>query len=86
MAHFVRVGPDGTVQEIIVIENDVLLDEEGVEQESLGQQFLASLGLEGTWVQCSYNEGFRGGYPGHGWSYDAELDKFVPPVFEFLEA
>jgi hypothetical protein len=79
MAHFVRLGLDSTVQEIVVVENTVLLDDEGVEQESLGQQFLASLGLEGTWVQCSYNETFRGGYPGHGWTYDADLDEFVAP-------
>jgi hypothetical protein len=86
MAHFARVDSENTVQEIIVVNNDVLLDDEGVEQESVGQAFIASLGLEGTWLQCSYNGNFRGIYPGPGSVYDSELDEFLSPVSVSSEA
>lgn len=81
MAHFARINTHNKVEEVIVVNNDVLLDEEGKESESLGQAFIASLGLEGTWLQCSYNGNIRGVYPGIGFTYDAELDKFVQPVW-----
>ena len=85
MAHFARISDDNKVREIIVINNDVLLDENGDEQETLGQAFISSLGLEGTWLQCSYNGNIRGVYPGLGFAYDSDLDEFVPPVSEAIE-
>lgn len=85
MAHFVRIDSENKVKEIIVISNDVLLNDEGVEQEALGQAFIASLGMEGTWLQCSYNGTVRGVFPGIGFTYDAELDEFVAPVVEAPE-
>lgn len=84
MAHFARIS-ENTVREIIVVDNEIITDENGDEQEALGQAFIASLGLEGTWLQCSYSGSFRGGYPGVGSTYDAELDKFVAPVVEPVE-
>jgi hypothetical protein len=84
MAHFARIR-ENTVREIIVVDNEIITDENGDEQEALGQAFIASLGLEGTWLQCSYSGSFRGGYPGVGSTYDAELDKFVAPVVEPVE-
>jgi len=86
MAHFARIDSENKVQEIIVVNNDVLTDESGDESEKLGQDFIASLGLKGTWVQCSYNGKFRAFYPGRGWRYDAELDEFIAPVVETSEA
>jgi hypothetical protein len=80
MAHFARIDSDNEVQQIIVVENDVIMDENGNEQEALGQAFIASLGLEGTWLQCSYNGNIRGVYPGRGFIYNAELDVFEAPV------
>ena len=85
MAHFARIDSENKVQEVIVVNNDVLLDGEGVEQEALGQAFIASLGMEGTWLQCSYNGSMRGVFPGFGFTYDAELDVFVAPVSELTE-
>jgi hypothetical protein len=79
MAHFARIDSDNKVQEVIVVSNDVLNDDDGVEQESLGQAFIASLGLAGTWLQCSYHGTMRGAYPGLGWVYDSGLDEFVAP-------
>jgi len=86
MAHFARIDSGNKVQEVIVVNNDVLLDGEGVEQEALGQALIASLGMEGTWLQCSYNGSMRGVFPGFGFRYDAEFDKFVAPVVEPIEA
>ena len=82
MAHFARIDASNKVREIIVVNNDVIADENGDEQETLGQTFIASLGLEGTWLQCSYNGNTRGRFPGLGFSYDAELDEFVAPIVE----
>lgn len=85
MAHFARIDSDNKVQEVIVVNNDVLLDENGEESEALGQAFIASLGMDGTWLQCSYNGSVRGVFPGFGFTYDAELDQFVAPIPEAIE-
>ena len=51
MAHFARVE-NGIVSEVIVVANEVLLDENGQEQESIGDAFCNDL-LGGEWVQTS---------------------------------
>lgn len=79
MAHFARINSDNKVQEIIVVQNDVLTDENGDESETVGQAFISSLGIDGTWLQCSYNGSFRGVYPGPGYSYDPVADVFSAP-------
>jgi hypothetical protein len=68
MAHFARVE-DGVVSQVIVVNNEVLLDENGIEQEFIGIQFCQNL-LGGTWVQTSYNANFRGKYAGTGDLWD----------------
>ena len=85
MAHFARIDSENIVQEVIVLSNDVVTDENNVESEALGQAFIASLGMEGTWLQCSYNGNFRAVFPGLGYIYDSELDVFVMPVSEPIE-
>jgi hypothetical protein len=80
MAHFARVDENGFVQEINVIDNADIEGGKFPESETVGQAFQASLGLEGTWLQCSYSGSFRGAYPGMGWTYDATLDQFIPPA------
>ena len=81
MAHFARVV-DGIVEEIHVVANAVITDHDGVEQESLGAEFLAALhGYDPERViQCSYNGTIRGSYPAVGWVYDADIDEFVNPL------
>jgi hypothetical protein len=78
MAHFAKIE-DGIVRQVIVINNEVLLDENGVEQESIGAQFCADT-FGGEWKQTSYNGNFRGRYAGSGMIYDAELNEFTYPV------
>jgi len=82
MAHFARVE-DNIVREVIVVNNAVITDEHGQEQESIGIDFCKSLYGQGTqWLQTSYNGSFRGKYAGSGDKYDPELDEFVSPTIE----
>ena len=80
MAHYAYVV-DGVVQRVHVLANPVITDSQGVEQEALGQDFLANLhGLVAeNFIQCSYNGNFRGIYPGVGYSYDRVTDVFIAP-------
>ena len=80
MAHFARVI-DGVVVQVHVLANPVITDKNGIEQETLGQKFLADLhGYKpAELVQCSYNANFRSVYPGIGYTYDEALDAFIPP-------
>jgi hypothetical protein len=86
MAHFARVS-NNIVIKVHVLNNAVITNDEGVEHEDWGQQFLADLhGFEPTeFIQCSYNGNFRGMYPGPGCVWDPELDEFLPPVSDSLE-
>ena len=77
MAHFAQVQ-DGIVTQVIVVSNDDAPDPYPA-SEALGQAFIASLGLGGEWVQTSYHGTFRGCYAGIGYTYDAQLDEFIPP-------
>lgn len=81
MAHFARVGPDGTVLQVIVISNDDILDEYGNESQSLGVVLCESVAGSGLWVQTSYNGLFRRHYAGltPGILYRQDLDAFILP-------
>jgi hypothetical protein len=78
MAHFAKIE-NNIVTQVIVVNNEVLLDENNVEQESIGAQFCQDT-FGGTWVQTSYNGNFRGRYAGAGDLYDPELDIFKSPT------
>ena len=79
MAHFARID-NGIVATVIVVSNDDCGGGDFPESEPIGQAFIASLGLAGTWLQCSYHANFRAAYPGPGFTYDSELDEFVAPI------
>jgi hypothetical protein len=71
MAHFAEIDNNNVVLRVLVVDN---------EQEHRGQEFLAEdLGLGGRWIQTSYNANFRKMYAGIGYTYNEELDIFVPP-------
>jgi len=82
MAHFAEVDESNKVIRVIVVNNDMLL-ENGVESEGKGIAFCKSLYGDNTkWIQVSYNaasNGFRKHYPGTGWTYDADFDGFYSP-------
>jgi hypothetical protein len=78
MAHFAKVT-NNEVVEVIVVSNADCGDLEFPESEAVGQAFIASLGIEGEWLQTSYNGNFRGRYAGIGFIYDEDSDSFVAP-------
>lgn len=78
MAHFAKIE-NNLVIEVIVISNDDCGGGEFPESEPIGQAFIASLGLDGLWLQTSYNNNFRVRYASPNYTYDAALDEFVPP-------
>lgn len=87
MAHFAQVNDNNIVQQVIVVSNDDCGGGDFPDSEPVGQAFIASLGLTGTWLQTSYHANFRGLYAGIGFTYDSALDEFVaPPTPEPEEA
>ena len=78
MAHFARIE-SGFVSEVIVIANEVLLDKNGKEQESIGAAFCKDL-FGGEWVQTSYNANFRGKFANNGDLWNGQEFKPVPPL------
>lgn len=77
MAHFAKIE-NGFVTQVIVVNNQDTSDENGVEQEHIGVAFCEQL-FGGTWKQTSYNGNIRKNYAGVGYTYNADLDAFVPP-------
>lgn len=84
MAHFARIE-DGIVRQVIVVSNDDCGGGEFPASEPIGQAFIASIGLEGEYLQTSYNGNFRGTYAGIGYTYDPDKDEFIPPVAPTVE-
>mgnify|MGYP003627722501 FL=1 len=78
MAHFAEINSNNEVLQVISVSNDVLLDSNGTEVEQQGIDFCAEL-LGGTWVQASYNAGFRKNFASKGYTFDTERDAFIPP-------
>lgn len=70
MAHYAKIE-NGIVREVIVINNEVISDDEGIERGEIGAQFCRDL-LGGEWIQTSYNANFRGKFAGLGDKYDGE--------------
>lgn len=68
MAHFAKIV-DNTVVEVLVVDN---------EHEARGEEYLNSIGLDGRWVQTSYNANFGKKFAGIGDTYDASSGNFKP--------
>lgn len=69
MAHFARIE-NNIVTNVVVVDNEHEVD---------GQEYLNDLGLEGTWLQTSYNGNFRGIFAGIGFTYDSAANVFIAP-------
>jgi len=78
MAHFAQLDENNVVLQVIVVANSEIIDDNQEEQESLGLSFCSEL-LGGTWKQTSYNGNIRKNFAGVGYTYDTELDAFIPP-------
>jgi hypothetical protein len=80
MAHFCKLGIGNIVEKVNVVNNEVIIDSNGNEQEQLGVDFLNNLyGTRDVWKQTSYNGSFRKNFAGVGYKYDLERDAFIPP-------
>jgi hypothetical protein len=78
MAHFAELDTDNTVLRVIVVDNDIILDEQGQESEAVGIAFCQSLfGADTRWMQTSYNGNIRKNYAGIGHTYDQTRDAFI---------
>jgi len=78
VAHFAELDEENFVTRLIRVSNSIMLDQEGVEQESLGVSFCQGL-FGGRWVQTSYNGTHRKNYAGVGYIYDTTRDAFIAP-------
>ena len=80
MAHFALVN-DGIVENVITVANAAIDNLPFPESEPVGQAFIATLpdlaAQAGIWWECSYNNNFRGIYPGLGYGFDGV--NFIPP-------
>ena len=85
MAHFAKINNNNYVEQVIVVNNEVLLDKNGQESETLGIKFCEET-FGGRWVQTSYNNNFRGKYAGVGMVYDPIDDAFISPKHEYGES
>jgi len=89
MASFAKIGLNNKVIEVLSVVNEVLHDSNGVEQESIGIDFLTKLTGYPLWVQTSYNTKggvhklggtpFRKNHAGIGYTYDETRDAFILP-------
>ena len=89
MASFAKIGLNGKVIEVQSVVNQVLHDADGIEQESIGIDFLTKLTGWAIWKQTSYNTHsgvhnnngtpLRKNFAGIGYTYDEDRDAFIPP-------
>lgn len=79
MAHFAKLDKTHHVIDVVVVNNEVLLDSDGNEQEQLGIDFLINITGHSWWVQTSYNESFRKNFAGKGCIYNRSTDMFILP-------
>ena len=80
MAHFCQLDENNVVTQVIVVSNDDCSDVNGNEVEEIGVAFCKKLlGADTNWKQTSYNNNMRVRYAGIGYSYNEELDAFIPP-------
>ena len=99
MAHFSKIAEDKKVLQVLTLDDSNMRDDQGVEQESIGQQYLETHNNwpANLWIQTSYNtiknthasgdntKAFRGNYAGIGYEWDEGNQIFWPPKrFESL--
>ena len=88
MASFAKIGLNNKVIEVLSVVNEVLHDSNGIEQESIGIDFLTKLTGYPVWKQTSYNTiggvhslggtPLRKNHAGIGMTYDEDRDAFIP--------
>ena len=89
MASFAKIGLNNKVIEVLSVHNNELLDSNGVEQETIGIDFLTKLTGWSIWKQTSYNTHggihklggtpLRKNHAAIGYTYDEDKDAFILP-------
>ena len=82
MAHYARVNNENIITFVTPIPNEMITDINGVEHEDWAFKHLYETipdSLGDRWVQTSYNNNFRVRYVGLGYSWNQELNAFIPP-------
>jgi len=93
MAHFAKISEENEVLNIVTFNDLNMLNSEGIETESVGQQYLEKHHSwpAHLWIQTSYNtfsnqhrsgdnsKAFRGNYAGIGYTWDSENQIFWLP-------
>ena len=90
MAHFAKIGANSKVIQVLTLNNSDMLNADGVEDETVGQQYLETHNNwpAQMWIQTSYNtinnqhkDGgtpLRGNYAGIGYEWDEDNQIFWP--------
>ena len=92
MAHFAKIGMSSKVISVLTLDNKDMLNADGVEDESVGQQYLERHNNwpAPMWIQTSYNtqggkhnsgddsKALRGNYAGIGYTCDEDNNIFYP--------
>ena len=90
MAHFAKIGANSKVIQVLTLNDKDMLNADGVEDESVGQQYLETHNNwpAQMWIQTSYNTSgnrhkdgktpFRGNYAGIGYTWDEDDQIFWP--------
>ena len=88
MAHFAKLGSNSKVIQVLTLNNSDMLNADGVEDESVGQQYLERHNNwpAQMWIQTSYNTSrgthknggtpLRGNYAGIGHIWDEDINIF----------
>ena len=88
MAHFAKIGLNGKVLQVLTLNNSDMLNADGVEDETVGQQYLEKHNnwTAQMWIQTSYNTlggvhkdggtALRGNYAGVGYTWDEDNNIF----------
>ena len=88
MAHFAKISETNEVLTVLVVDNSDVLNADGVEDETVGQQYLEQHNNwpAQMWIQTSYNTrggthkdggtALRGNYAGIGYTWDEDNNIF----------
>ena len=90
MAHFAKISETNEILSVVVVNNNDILNADGVEDETVGQQYLETHNNwpAQMWIQTSYNtsggthssgdnsKAFRGNYAGIGYTWDEDDNIF----------
>ena len=88
MAHFAKLGSNSKVIQVLTLNNGDMLNADGVEDETVGQQYLERHNNwpAQMWIQTSYNTSngthtlggtpLRGNYAGIGYTWDEDNNIF----------